>query len=132
MDILPTCVRNGMGTANFSPLEQGILTGKYSGGTVPEGSRGSIENQNMWMREHIANVDMLDRVDSMKPIAEKYGLSLAQLSLAWILHNTGISSVIMGATSVRQLEDNVKASGVELDQADYDHISDLFPVEGAD
>jgi aryl-alcohol dehydrogenase-like predicted oxidoreductase len=82
------------------------------------------------MKEHIANVDMLDKVDSMKPIAEKYGLSLAQLSLAWILHNPGISSVIMGATSIRQLEDNVKASGVELEQADFDQISSLFPVDG--
>jgi voltage-dependent potassium channel beta subunit len=129
-DILPTCVKNGMGTANFSPLEQGILTGKYTGGKVPAGSRGSMENQNMWMKEHIANVDMLDKVDSMKPIAEKYGLSLAQLSLAWILHNPGISSVIMGATSIRQLEDNVKASGVELEQADFDQISGLFPIDG--
>lgn len=118
-EILPTCVSHGMGTANFSPLGQGLLTGKYSGGKVPPGSRGSNQKLNMFMRDAVTDLELLGKIDSLKPIAEKYGLTLAQLSLAWILHNPGITSVIVGATSVKQLEESAGASGVKLSDEDY-------------
>ena len=127
--ILPTCIKHGMGTANFSPLAQGVLTGKYSGGTIPPGTRGSNEKQNMWMKDQIGDLELLEKVDSLGPVAEKYGLNIAQLSLAWILHNPGISSVIVGATSVKQLEDNSKASGVSLSNEDVKAMSALFPMD---
>lgn len=127
-EILPASVELGMGTANFSPLAQGVLTGKYSGGNIPEGSRGSNTKQNMWMKDQISDMELLAKVDSLSAVAEKYELTIAQLSLAWILANPGISSVITGATSVRQLEDNVKASGIRLNQDDIRSLNELFPV----
>jgi voltage-dependent potassium channel beta subunit len=125
--VLPACVKNGMGTANFSPLAQGVLTGKYSGGRVPAGSRGADDKLNMWMKDLISDIEVLKRIDSLEPIAGKYGLSIAQLSLAWILRNPGISSVIVGASSPEQLESNVKASGVKLEDGDYKKIGEMFP-----
>ncbi len=124
--ILPTTMRLGMGTANFSPLSQGILTGKYSGGKIPEGSRGSNEKLNLWIKEKLEDRELLDRVDMLNPIADKYGITMAQLALAWILKNPGISSVITGASRVHQLEENAAASEVELREEDYDYISELF------
>lgn len=127
-EILPKCVELGMGTCNFSPLAQGVLTGKYSGKKIPADSRGSNSRQNMWMKDQIGDIDLLNRVDSLSEIAAPYNLTIAQLSLAWILHNPGISSVIVGATSVKQLEDNVGASGVVLKKSDFEKMNSLFPV----
>ena len=126
--ILPVCKQYGMGTCNFSPLAQGVLTGKYSGGKIPKGSRGSNDKQNMWMKEQIHDIPLLDKIDSMTEIAEKYGITLAQLSLAWILHRPDISSVIVGATTNSQLESNAAASGIRIDNDDYKKMSALFPA----
>jgi len=98
--ILPTCERLGMGTASFSPLAQGILTGKYSGGIIPKGSRASDDKLNMFMKNLVENQDLLARVDWLAPIAEKNGFTIGQLALAALLQNPGISSVIVGASSV--------------------------------
>jgi voltage-dependent potassium channel beta subunit len=128
-EILPATVKLGMGTANFSPLAQGLLTGKYSKGAVPAGSRGANEKLNIFMREQISDSELLDRIDQLGEIAEAYDLTIAQLSLAWILQNPGISSVITGASTVHQLESNVKASGVELSGEDMKRIEALFPLQ---
>ncbi len=127
-DILPACVENGMGTANFSPLAHGLLTGKYSGGNIPEGSRGSNESQNMWIKDLLKERSLLDAIDSLQEIADRYSLTIAQLSLAWILHNPGISSVIVGATTPEQLEQNTRASGIRISDEDYRKMSSLFPA----
>jgi voltage-dependent potassium channel beta subunit len=127
--ILPTSMALGMGTANFSPLAQGVLTGKYSGGKIPEGSRASNGDINRFIKGLVENRDILDRVDKLSPIADKYGLTMAQLSLAWILRHPGITSVITGASSVSQLESNVKASGIKLKAEDIKVMNDLFPAE---
>lgn len=126
--ILPTCMSLGMGTANFSPLSQGILTGKYSGGTIPKDSRAANESLNMFIKERASDTKLLNKVDSLGPIAESYGLTIAQLSLAWILQNPGISSVITGASRIDQLEGNIKASGVTLKPRDITKINKLFPL----
>jgi voltage-dependent potassium channel beta subunit len=128
-EILPTTMSLGMGTANFSPLAQGVLTGKYSKGKIPAGSRGANEKLNMFMRDQIGDGELLARVDQLGEIADAYDLSIAQLALAWILQNPGISSVITGASSVHQLEANVKASGVTLSREDLKRIETLFPKE---
>ncbi len=127
--ILPTCTKLGIGTANFSPLAQGVLTGKYSKGKIPPGSRGADEKLNVFMRDQINDTELLARVDKLAEIAEGYDISIAQLALAWILQNPGISSVITGASSVHQLEANVKASGIELSQNDIKKMDALFPRE---
>lgn len=126
--ILPTTMSLGMGTASFSPLAQGILTGKYSGGTIPEGSRGGNKSLNTFMRDQLQDAELLGKVDALKPIAESYGLSISQLALAWILQQPGISSLIIGATSPQQVEENVKASGVVLKNEDRKAIEMLFPL----
>ncbi|QEN08113.1 aldo/keto reductase [Oceanispirochaeta crateris] len=127
-EILPACLENGMGTANFSPLAQGILTGKYSGGTLPPGSRAADESLNSTMQNLISDKELLSRVDRLAPIASQYDLTVGQLSLAWILQNPGISSLIVGASSVEQLESNVKASGVKIEPGDMKKMDALFPL----
>ncbi len=127
-EVLPLCAASGMGVAAFSPLAQGLLTGKYSGGVVPADSRGANEKQNMWMRDHLSDKDLLKRIDALKPIAAKYGLSQAQLALAWLLQNPAVSTLIVGASSADQLRSNVAASGVALDDGDIKAMSELFPI----
>lgn len=128
--VLPTTMSLGMGTANFSPLAQGLLTGKYSGGKIPEGSRAANDSLNMFMKNQVGDKELLDRIDRLGPLAKKYDLTMAQLALAWILRHPGISSVITGASSVKQLENNVKASGAKLDKADLKAMDALFPASG--
>jgi voltage-dependent potassium channel beta subunit len=125
--ILPTCARLGMGTASFSPLAQGILTGKYSGGKIPSGSRGGDGKLNMWMKDQLADEELLSKVDRLKPIADSYGLSTGQLAIAALLAAPGMTSVIVGATSPGQLAENAKASGVKLREADREAVDALFP-----
>ena len=128
-EILHTCTKLGMGTACFSPLSQGILTGKYSGGNIPKGSRGSNDSQNMWMKDELSNIRLLNKIDSLTAIADKYNLNIAQLSLAWLLNQPGMSSVIVGATKIEQLENNLKASGVTLKEEDLKKMDSMFPAE---
>jgi voltage-dependent potassium channel beta subunit len=128
-EIIPSCEKNDMGIAAFSPLAQGVLTGKYSNGKIPVGSRASNDRQNMWMKDEIANLALLSKIDSLKPIAEGYSLSIAQLSLAWALRLNGITSLIIGASSEKQLNENLKASGVKLDQGTIDQMNALFPLQ---
>jgi aryl-alcohol dehydrogenase-like predicted oxidoreductase len=112
--VLPTCERHGLGLVVFSPLAQGILTGKYlPGQPAPEGTRGSDESSNMFMLGQL-NDDNLTRVQQLKEFANGHGYSLAQFALAWCLRQRQVSSVIIGATRPEQVEQNVSASGVTL------------------
>jgi len=124
--ILPTCARLGMGVASFSPLSQGILTGKYSGGRVPADSRAANPEINRFMLKNIADKSLLAKVDRLEPIAKRYHVSISQLAIAALLNNPAISSVIMGASTVQQLEENVAASGIAIKQKDMDAINRLF------
>jgi aryl-alcohol dehydrogenase-like predicted oxidoreductase len=125
--ILPVCRHHGLGVAVFSPLAQGILTGKYSGGVIPEGSRGSIESLNMFMRDHLSDEEILKRVDALAEIGKRSNVSAAQLALAALLHNQDTDSLIVGASSPEQLEENARASGLALTAEVMDEINDLFP-----
>lgn len=129
--VLPVCAKHGLGVAVFSPLAQGILTGKYSGGAIPQGSRGSIESLNMFMREHLSDEDVLARVDRLSRLGADCHLSAAQLSLAALLHRREVDTLIVGASSVAQLEENVRASGVSLNPDLVDEIDELFPGPGS-
>ena len=126
-EIMPMGEKHGLGIANYCPLAQGLLTGKYSGGNIPKGSRGSNEAINVFMRNELSNIELLDRIDSLGEIATKYELTLAQLSLAWVLQNKAISCVLTGASSAEQLESNTQAAGVELDAEDMAAVEKLFP-----
>jgi len=127
-EVIPMIDKHGLGIANYCPLAQGVLTGKYSGGKIPKGSRGSNDALNAGMHNELDNIELLDRVDDLGEIAKKYDLTIAQLSLAWILQNKSISCVINGAISTEQLESNVKAVGVDLKAEDMAAIEVLFPA----
>ncbi|KJE97207.1 K+ channel protein [Capsaspora owczarzaki ATCC 30864] len=101
----------GLGTTIWSPLASGILTGKYSQGKFPEGSRLSLESL-AWLKDRklaAENKWQFEAADKLLPIAEELGCSLAQLSIAWCAKNPHVSTVILGATSLKQLEENFKA-----------------------
>nr|WP_228035678.1 aldo/keto reductase family protein [Oculatella sp. LEGE 06141] len=113
-EILPLCQREGIGTINFSPLAQGLLTGKYKPGKpLPEGSRASDPRQNAFL-SGVSDQELLARIQTLMPIAQQEGLSLSQLALAWCLRHPGLSSVIIGASKPSQIEENVVASGRKL------------------
>jgi voltage-dependent potassium channel beta subunit len=129
-EIMPLCYREGMGIINFSPLAQGLLTGKYKPGEpLPEGSRASDPQQNRFM-ERLMTEQTLKKVQELLPIAKQEGLSMSQLALAWCLRNPVLSSVIIGATKPAQIEENVKASGKTLSPETLTAIDDLFGIEG--
>ncbi|NOX62407.1 MAG: aldo/keto reductase [Chloroflexi bacterium] len=109
--IMPLCAKRGIGLVVFSPLAQGLLTGKYNEG-VPEGSRGATTQ---WLQRELTEAN-IERVRRLTDIARDLGLTMAQLALAWILRRPEISSVITGASRPQQVIDNVKASGVELSE----------------
>jgi len=115
-EVIPLSRREGIGQIVWSPIAQGVLTGKYlPGQEFPAGSRATDEKSGagsiaQWLRD-----DILAAVQLLKPIAESHDLTLSQLALAWALQNTNVSAVIMGATKPEQVKENVKASGVTLD-----------------
>jgi len=125
--VLSVCENHGLGVAVFSPLAQGILTGKYSGGTIPDGSRGSIESLNMFMRDHLSDADVLRRVDRLAEFGKECNLTAAQIALAALLQRRDIDSLIVGASTPSQLEENVRASGVNLNPDLFDQVNELFP-----
>jgi aryl-alcohol dehydrogenase-like predicted oxidoreductase len=108
-EILPTCARNGIGLVVWSPLAQGMLTGKYDN-SMPEGSRG---DRTEWLK-YIMTKDNLSKVKLIGTIAKEMNITTSQLALAWILRLPEISCAITGATNVKQVEENVIASDVEL------------------
>ena len=114
--VVPTCEREGISQIVWSPIAQGVLTGKYQPGAAPPaGSRATDESggKNMiarWLRD-----DVLTAVQNLRPLAEQAGLSLAQLAIAWVLQNPNVASAIIGASRPEQVGENVKAAGVKLD-----------------
>lgn len=128
-EVLPASVRHGIGQIVFSPLAQGVLTGKYlPGQPVPEGSRASDPRQNMFLNKGQLDQALLEKVQKLKPIAEREGLTMAQLALAWILRQPGVSSVIIGASRPEQVADNTGASGRQLSPETLAEIDGLFPA----
>ncbi len=109
-EVLPVTEPKGIGLVVFSPLAQGMLTGKYDDG-VPEGTRFARFTQ---FKDRFMTEENVGRVRALKPIADELGITRAQLALAWLLHQPGVSSVITGATRVEQVVDNAAASDVEL------------------
>ncbi len=121
--VVPTCQQVGVGQIVWSPLAQGVLTGKYlPGQPPPDGSRATDELSGKNFIARWLNDATLTKVQELKPIAEQAGLTMAQLGVAWVLQNTNVASAIVGATRPEQLDDNVKASGIVLEPAIMDAI----------
>jgi aryl-alcohol dehydrogenase-like predicted oxidoreductase len=112
--IIPLCEREGVGQVVFSPLAQGVLTGKYRSGYAPEeGTRAADPESNRFMRQ-LMNEEVLSAVDGLRSVASEADLSLPQLALAWVLRQDNVSSAIIGASRPEQVDDNAAASGVKL------------------
>lgn len=121
-EILPAAEPRGMGLVAYSPLEMGMLTGKYDDG-IPANSRFSRED---WAARRYLNEENRTRVRRLKPIAEELGISRAQLALAWVLRQPGISSAIIGATRPSQILDNVAATEVALTSDMIERIDQIL------
>ncbi len=115
-EVIPTCEELGVGQIVWSPIAQGVLSGKYQPGQAPpEDSRATDEKSGANFIRRFMTDDVLGTVQRLRPLADQAGLTMAQLAIAWVLQNPGVSSAIVGATRPAQLEDNVKAAGVRLD-----------------
>ena len=116
-EVVPECEQDGIGQVVWSPMAQGVLTGKYQpGAPVPEGSRATDATGSGFISRFMDD-DVLTRVQGLRPLAEEAGLTMAQLAVAWVLGNPNVSSAIVGASRPEQLADSVRASGVVLDDA---------------
>lgn len=114
--VVPASEELGLSQIVWSPVAQGVLTGKYKPGQpLPEGSRATDEKGGARMvKSFLDRPNVLQRVQDLKPIADELGLSLAQLAVAWVLQNQNVAAAIIGASRPEQVVENVKASGVEI------------------
>ncbi|WP_028645785.1 aldo/keto reductase family protein [Nocardioides sp. URHA0020] len=125
-EVVPTSEELGIGQVVWSPIAQGVLTGKYlPGQAAPEGSRATDDKGGANMIKRWLQDDVLERVQQLKPIADEAGLTLAQLAVAWVLQNDNVSAAIIGASRPEQVSDNAKASGVVLEPATLTAIDDV-------
>ncbi len=114
-DVIPLCRAHGISQIVWSPLAQGALTGKYEPGTPPpEGSRATSRRMGRLMDRWLDD-PVLERVQRLVPVAERLGVTMAQLALAWVLREENVASAIVGASRPEQVRDNASASGIELD-----------------
>jgi aryl-alcohol dehydrogenase-like predicted oxidoreductase len=122
----------GYGTTTWSPLYGGLLTGKYNQGKIPEGSRASLK-QFEWVKERVQNESKLEVTRKLVEVAKDLDVTMAQMSLAWLLKNTNVSTVITGASKVSQVEENMKAVEIKEKLTDdvMEHIHEIIKdVEG--
>ena len=128
-EVVPLSEQEGIGQIVWSPIAQGVLTGKYlPGAKPPAGSRATDKKSGAGMISRWMRDDVLTAVQNLKPIADEVGLTLSQLALAWALQNKNVSAVIMGATKPAQVKENVKASGVKLE---HDVMAKIDAVLGS-
>ena len=115
--VIPLCAANGISQIVWSPLAQGVLTGKYApGAPLPEGSRATSDSMGApmraWLREAV-----LEAVEKIKPLAAEAGVTMSQFALAWVLREPNVASAIVGASRPEQVEDNAAAAEVKVDPA---------------
>lgn len=121
-----TCAELGLGMVVWSPLKQGVLTGKYSSGKIPRGSRAADPQMNLFLQQ--VDRKLADRVDKLRPIAQRHGMALAQLAIAWLLTREALTSVIVGATRVEQVVENCTLPESPLTKEDLKQIDAVFPA----
>ncbi|WP_375489936.1 aldo/keto reductase family protein [uncultured Jatrophihabitans sp.] len=126
-EVVPACRELGISQVVWSPIAQGVLSGKYQPGQdAPAGSRatdtsGGADMIKRWMRD-----DVLTRVQELRPIADDLGLSMAALAVAWVLHNDNVATALIGASRPEQIDDNVKAAGVQLPEDALKKIDEVL------
>jgi 1-deoxyxylulose-5-phosphate synthase len=114
-EVIPLCAANGISQIVWSPLAQGVLTGKYRPGTEPPADSRAKSGEMGGFVGRFLRPDVLEAVERLRPIADGLGITLAQLALAWVLREPNVASAIVGATRPEQVEANAAASGVDLD-----------------
>jgi len=125
-EVIPTCEELGISQIVWSPMAQGVLTGKYlPGQPVPENSRAANEKVNSFIQKLLTD-EVLTKVQELKPIAEELGVTMAQFALAWVLQNKNVSSAIVGATTPDQIKSNLGAVGVEIPSEVMAKVTDIF------
>ena len=126
-EVVPTSKELGVSQIVWSPMAQGVLSGKYLPGEAPpEGSRAADEKGGADMIKRFMNDDVLARVQKLKPIAEEAGLTMPQLAIAWVLQNDNVAAALVGASKPEQVADNVKAAGVKLEAGLMAKIDDAL------
>jgi aryl-alcohol dehydrogenase-like predicted oxidoreductase len=125
-EVIPTCKELGVSQIVWSPMAQGVLTGKYlPGQPAPEGSRGSDERLGGMMGKYLSD-EVLTRVQLLAPLAQELGLTMAQFALAWVLQNENVASAIVGATRPDQITSNIEAVGVEIPADVMSQVSEIL------
>ena len=121
------CAKAGIGQVVYSPLAQGVLSGKYKPNEAfPAESRAQDDRQNKFIKKLVENAALLEKVQKLHAIAHEHELSASQLAIAWILRRSEVTSCILGATRPQQIEENTKASGVKLGEAIISRVEELF------
>ncbi len=114
-EVVPTCRELGVSQIVWSPIAQGVLSGKYQPGQAPpEGSRATDEKGGANMIKRFMNDDILTRVQALQPVAEELDITMAQLAIAWVLQNDNVAAALVGASRPEQVSENVKAAGVKI------------------
>lgn len=126
-EVVPVSRKYGIGQVVFSPLAQGILTGKYKGGRIPEDSRAAKDEINFSIKNWLTP-ENLAKVDELEQMAQDLGITLVELALAWVIRDPIVASALVGASRPEQIEQNVKAADVELPAEVLERIDELFPA----
>jgi aryl-alcohol dehydrogenase-like predicted oxidoreductase len=125
-EVIPLCERNGISQVVWSPLAQGVLTGKYRPGEAPPAdSRAKNSKMNRFIKQWLTD-DILEAVDRLRPVADGAGLTMSQLALAWVLRQPNVAAAIVGATRPEQVHENVAAAGVTLSDDTLAAIDDAL------
>jgi aryl-alcohol dehydrogenase-like predicted oxidoreductase len=126
-EVIPLCAANGISQIVWSPLAQGVLTGKYlPGQPPPSDSRAASPEMNTFWGGDLRSDKTLEAVQELRPVAAQLDITLAQLAIAWVLREPNVASAIVGASRPQQVEDNVKASGVIIPQDALDEIDKIL------
>ena len=123
--VIAVSEKYGLGQVVWSPLAQGILTGKYSGGKIPKNSRAASNKMNWFLKDRI-DKDVVDKVDKLKAVTDEMGVTLAQLALAWCLRTPNVTSAIVGASRKKQVEENCKAVEIVFTDELENKVKEIF------
>jgi aryl-alcohol dehydrogenase-like predicted oxidoreductase len=126
-EVVPTCRELGISQIVWSPIAQGVLSGKYQPGQAPPpGSRATDEKGGADMIKRFMDDDVLTRVQQLKPVAQELDLTMAQLAVAWVLQNDNVAAALVGASRPEQVSENVKAAGVKIPDELMQRIDDTL------
>lgn len=125
-EIIPFCEKKGISQIVYSPLAQGVLTGKYKKGKeLPKNTRATDNSANMWMDPYLTD-NALDKVNQLELVAKELGVKLSQLAIAWVLRHPSVASTIIGASKPEQVIENVRASEITLSNETINEINKIL------